>query len=96
MPGIAQRWIVDSIEEFVASVEVDGKTMITVPQSLLPSAARQGHLLRVKRELSADGMRSTLTIEVDEGATKRALAKSAAQVRKSAKQPDDPGGDINL
>lgn len=96
MSDSAQRWVVDSIEESTASVEVDGKSMITVPQSLLPSGARQGHLLRVKRDRSADGKRSTLTIEIDEAATKRALAASAAQVKKGAKSPDDPGGDINL
>ena len=57
----------------MASVEVDGKSMITVPQSLLPSGAKQGHVLSVKRDVSADGMRSALTIEVDEAATKRTL-----------------------
>ena len=80
----------------MASVEVDGKSIITVPQSLLPSRARQVHVLRVKRELSADGMRSALTIELDEAATKRALAESAAQVKKGARAKNDPGGDINL
>lgn len=96
MPDSAQRWVVDSIEESMASVEVDGKSMITVPQTLLPSGARQGHVLRVKRELSADGLRSVLTIELDDAATKRALAASAAQVKKGAKGKNDPGGDITL
>lgn len=80
----------------MASVEVDGKSMITVPQTLLPSGARQGHVLRVKRELSADGLRSVLTIELDDAATKRALAASAAQVKKGVKGKNDPGGDITL
>lgn len=96
MPDSAQRWVVDSIEESMASVEVDGKSMITVPQTLLPSGARQGHVLRVKRELSADGLRSVLTIELDDAATKRALAASAEQVNKGAKGKNDPGGDITL
>jgi DUF3006 family protein len=96
MPDSANRWVVDSIEESMASVEVDGKSMITVPQSLLPSGARQGHVLRVKRELSADGLRSVLTIELDDAATKRALAASAAQVKKGVKGKNDPGGDITL
>jgi hypothetical protein len=52
--------------------------------------------LRVKRERSADGKRSTLTIEIDEAGTKRALAASAAQVKKGVKSVGDPGGDINL
>jgi uncharacterized protein (UPF0335 family) len=34
--------------------------------------------------------------EIDEAATKRALAASAAQVKKGAKAENDPGGDINL
>jgi hypothetical protein len=96
MSDSAHRWVIDSIEEFMASVEVDGKSMITVPQSLLPSGAKQGHVLSVKRDVSADGMRSALTIEVDEAATKRALAESAAQVKKGARGKNDPGGDITL
>jgi Protein of unknown function (DUF3006) len=90
------RWVVDSIEEFVASIEVDGDRMITVPQSLLPSDAKQGHVLRVLRETANDGKRSTLTIEVDEVATREALAASAAQTKKGARQANDPGGDIAL
>jgi hypothetical protein len=96
MADSAHRWVVDSIEESMASVEVDGKSMMTVPQSLLPSGAREGHVLNVKRELSADGMRSALTIELDQDATKRALAESAAQVKKGVKGKKDPGGDITL
>jgi DUF3006 family protein len=90
------RWIVDSIEESVASVEVDGDRMITVPQSLLPSGAKQGHVLRVVRETASDGKRSTVTIEVDEVATREALAASAAQTKKGTRQKNDPGGDIAL
>lgn len=90
------RWIVDSIEEFVASVEVDGGKMITVPQWLLPDGAREGHVLRVQHDRPAKGPRSTLTIEIDEAATKQALAASAAQVKKTVRQPNDPGGDIKL
>jgi hypothetical protein len=90
------RWIVDSIEESVASVEVDGERMITVPQSLLPSGAKSGQVLSVRHDLSADGRRSTLTIEIDEAATQKALAASAAQVKKGTRQKNDPGGDIVL
>ena len=89
------RWIIDSIEESVASIEVDGDRMITVPQSLLPSDAKQGHVLRVVRD-SADRTHSTLTIEIDEPATRQALAASAAQTKKGTRQANDPGGDIAL
>ena len=90
------RWIVDSIEESVASVEVDGDRMITVPQSMLPPGAKSGHVLSVRRDASADGQRSVLTIEIDEAATKKALAASAAQVNTGTRQKNDPGGDIVL
>lgn len=90
------QWIVDSIEEGVASVEVDGDRMITVPLSTLPVGTREGHVLRVRREQSADGQRSTLAIELDEAATRQALAASARQVANTAKQKTDPGGDIVL
>jgi hypothetical protein len=90
------RWVIDSIEEHVASVEVDGGKMINVPQWLLPDGARQGHVLDVQHERPAKGQRSVLTIEIDGAATKQALSDSAAQVSKHAKQPNDPGGDITL
>jgi hypothetical protein len=90
------RWVVDSIEEFVASVEVDGGKMITVPQWLLPDGARQGQVLAVRHDRPARGARSVLTIEIDDAATKQALADSAAQVSKHARQKNDPGGDISL
>lgn len=91
-----QRWVVDSIEESVASVEVDGGAMITVPQSMLPSGVKPGHVLNVRRELSPDGQRSVFTIEIDQAATQKALAASAAQVRKGSRPKNDPGGDIVL
>jgi len=90
------QWVIDSIEEFVASIEVDGKTMIQLPQWLLPDAARDGHVLAVRHERPTRGKRSVLTIEIDEPATKKALDQSAAQVNKHRKQPNDPGGDIVL
>jgi hypothetical protein len=91
-----QRWVIDSIEESMASIEVDGGRTITVPQSLLPANAREGHVLRVVREMAADGTRSTLSIDVDEAATRAALAASAAQTKKGTRQANDPGGDITL
>lgn len=79
------RWVVDAIEERMASIEVDGETMITVPASLLPKGARSGHVLKV-------------TILFDEEATQRALEASAAQVKRGrdASRKHDPGGDIKL
>jgi hypothetical protein len=96
MPASIHRWIVDLIEESTASIEVDGNAMIRVPQSLLPRRARAGHVLKVTRKASADGQRSTVTIELDEPETQRALAESAEQVSETANQENDPGGDITL
>ena len=90
------RWVVDSIEEFMASVEVDGGRMMTIPQWILPAGTRQGQVLAVHHSRPADGRRSVLTVEIDDMGTKAALRKSAAQVAKFARQPNDPGGDIAL
>jgi hypothetical protein len=88
--------VVDSIEEFMVSIEVDGDKMMTLPQWVLPSGARQGHVLAVHHLRPADGTKSVLTIEVDEKATKATMRRSQAQVAKFADQPNDPGGDIVL
>lgn len=90
------QWVVDSIEEGMASIEVDGGRMITVPLSTLPPDTREGQVLRVSRRHSSDGKCTTLVIERDPAATQRALEESARQVGKNAKQKNDPGGDIVL
>jgi hypothetical protein len=90
------RWVVDSIEETVASIEVDGKDMITLPLWLLPGGAKQGDVLSVSIDRPAKGQRSVLTVAVDDVATKQALADSAAQVKKHGSPVKDPGGDITL
>jgi hypothetical protein len=97
MNSKAHRWVIDSIEEFVASVEVDGGKMITVPQWVLPDGAREGDVLSVQHERPVNGSRSVLTISIDSVATAKALADSAAQVAKhSGRAANDPGGDIKL
>jgi hypothetical protein len=77
-----RHWVVDSIEEHVASIELDDGKMITIPQSQLPATVKQGDVLRV-------------TIEVDAAATKAAYDRSAAQLR-PRKATGDPRGDIKL
>jgi hypothetical protein len=91
----SHRWVVDAIEESAASIEVDGDAMVTVPLWLLPAAARQGDVLRITHDRPPKGERSTLTIEVDAAATKKALADSAGQMSE-ARTKNDPGGDITL
>ncbi len=90
------KWSVDSIEEFVASVEVDGQTMTQVPLWLLPSAVKEGQILAVKQTPSADGTRSVVEIEIDDPATRAAHLASGEQIEKSLHQKNDPGGDIKL
>jgi hypothetical protein len=89
------RWVVDSIEERAASVEIDGKDMVTLPLWLIPDGAKQGDVLKVLHDRPAQGERSMLTILVDVAATKQSLAESAAQVKKGA-PAKDAGGDIIL
>ncbi len=63
-------WVVDQIENGVASVEIDGhRTVATVPASILPQGVREGDVLRV-------------TIEQDPAELARRLAQSAAQIAK--------------
>ena len=81
MTDEAHRWVVDSIEESAASIEVDGDRMFTVPQWALPPKAREGDLLSIRARRSADGRTSELTISVDADATKKAYKDSARQVR---------------
>ena len=80
-----QRWVIDAIEERVASIELSDGRMIQLPAALLPKGAKAGQVLRV-------------TLEVDADATAKAIAASAAQVEKgrAASKRRDPGGDIQL
>jgi Protein of unknown function (DUF3006) len=98
MPRQTHRWVIDSIAEHVAAIEVDGGPVVRLPQWVLPGAAAEGQVLRVEHELDAAGERSTLEITVDRAATDRALDASRAQVdalrRASGKR--DTGGDVKL
>lgn len=98
MAGQSHSWVVDVLEESSASVEVDGKSVIVVPRWLLPASAREGDMLRVTHDRPPEGQTSTLTIEADPVATKKARRVSSAQIAKAQEQSleTDPGGDINL
>ena len=67
--GAASTWVVDQIENGVASVEIDGKTTATIPATILPKGVREGDVLCV-------------TIEQDPAELARRLAQSAAQIAK--------------
>ncbi len=90
------RWTVDSIEEFVASIEVDGGTLIQLPLWILPDGVHQGDVLSVHHDRPAKGATSVLRIEIDSAATKDGMEKSAAQVAGIKQQSRDAGGDIAL
>lgn len=81
----AQQWVIDSIEESVAAVELPDGQVIHLAVTLLPKGAQQGQVLHV-------------TLEIDAASTKQARAESAAQVKKGrdASRERDPGGDIAL
>jgi Protein of unknown function (DUF3006) len=90
-------WRIDGIEEGVARIEQDGGEMITLPVSLLPSGAKEGHQLAVTR--TTDGRRGlTLSIAIDAEGTSAELASSARQtaaaLARSRKR--DPGGNVAL
>jgi hypothetical protein len=57
------HWIIDDIDEEVATCEVDGTLLVRVPRWLLPREARPGGALRVRHR--RDGAESVLAIELD-------------------------------
>lgn len=90
------RWVVDSMEESVASIEIDGERTVQLPKWLLPRGAKQGDVLTVTHDVSESGEESRLGIVVDRDATRAAMERSAKQVGSTARSPNDPGGDIKL
>ena len=85
-------WIVDVIEEGSASIEVDGRTVTPIPQWILPEGVKEGDVLSVTHDRSEG--KSTLLIETDPEAKRKALDRSAKQV--GTKSKNDRGGDISL
>jgi PDZ domain-containing secreted protein len=62
-------WIVDVIEDGAASIEVDGRTVTSIPQWILPESAKEGDILSVKHERKEG--KSMLLIETDRDATRK-------------------------
>ncbi len=91
-----EQWVVDSIEESVASIEIDGKRTVQIPLDRLPRGVKQGDVLRVEHADVEPGMAPRLDITVDLEATRDAKERSARQVGSTARSPNDPGGDIKL
>lgn len=67
--GSTSTWVIDQIENGVASIEVNGKTTITVPRTVLPKGVKEGDVLQVN-------------IVPDPAEQARRLAQSSAQVAK--------------
>ena len=86
-PGV---WVVEQMENGVASVEINGEKIAAVPVKSLPRGVCEGDVLRVtvSRDTSA-GTQVTITNDPAEKA--RRLARSAAQMRKGG-----PGGKGNI
>ena len=89
------RWVVDSMEEEVASVEIDGTRTAQLPKWLLPRGAKEGDVLQVTHDVAESG-ESRLSIVVDRAGTSAAMDRSAKQVADRGRSPGDPGGDIKL
>lgn len=87
------RWIVDSVDDDFARVEVDGERVVTVPLWLLPADAREGDVFRVEHRRTPT--ESALVLERDVEERERGLERSRRQV---AGIPLDhgPKGDVAL
>jgi hypothetical protein len=57
------RWIVDAIDEEIATCEVDGAVVMRVPRWLLPAGAAAGDALVVRHR--REGTTSTLEIALE-------------------------------
>lgn len=79
--GNSQLWVIDQIEERIASVEVDGRATVNIPLWMLPHGVREGDVLRV-------------TMVPDAAEQARRLERSRQQV--TVKSKNDPGGDVTL
>jgi hypothetical protein len=74
------RWILDSLEEDVAAVEVDGERVIFVPADLLPAEAREGDVLKVTMKRTKGRM--DLEVVLDEEGKEELMRRSRAQNRR--------------
>lgn len=85
-------WVVDVVEDGSASIEIDGRMVTPLPAWMLPEGVREGDVLSVTH--TRKEAKSSLVIEIDPAAKGKALARSAKQVGRKAK--NDRGGDVRL
>ena len=64
MSDTRHRWVVDSIDEGIATCEVDGEHVVRVPHWLLPEAARAGDafVVRHRRERGSSQVEISLAL----------------------------------
>ena len=82
------RWTIDSIDELVARVLVDGRQAMHIPHWMLPRGAREGDVLAVKHEVTAE--HSVLKIEQQTRTQSTAEMKGAP--KPGREKPDFKGG----
>jgi hypothetical protein len=85
-------WVVDVIEDGSASIEVDGRTVTPIPEWMLPEGVKEGDVLAVTHDRRQG--KSSLLIETDPEAKKKAMERSEKQVARKTR--NDRGGDIQL
>jgi hypothetical protein len=92
-PTAEHRLVVDRFEGDLAVVEVDGGPALDLPRWLLPREVKEGDVVRVRADQSAEG---TLRLEarLDPEATRAARGDAAARLRRLRAR--DPGGDVEL
>jgi hypothetical protein len=85
MSDTRHRWTIDSIDEGIATCEVDGELVMRVPHWLLPEGAKAGDALVVRHRRE----RGSSHIEL-------ALAFSRPEPRGPDMPPPESSGDIDL
>jgi hypothetical protein len=88
------RWMIDALEEDMASVEQGTGAQRHVPRFLLPAGVKEGDICQVSVD-SQSAESVTVTVSIDHSDTDAAKNRSAAQL--AATPPSkDPGGPIKL
>jgi Protein of unknown function (DUF3006) len=83
------RWTIDSINELMARVLVDGQQTMHIPHWMLPRGAREGDVLAVKHEVTAE--HSVLKIERDETSHGQSTAEMKGAPKPGREKPDFKG-----
>jgi hypothetical protein len=85
MHDTRHRWVIDAIDEEVATCEVDGVVVMRLPRWLLPEGARAGDALVVRHRRD----RASSQLEI-------ALALARPDGRTAELPPPESSGDIDL